>query len=496
METTLSGTAHTLLSHSLPEVLDRAGDGIAVIERDEELSYGELRRYSRICAAMLTARGIGPGARVALLIGNSAAFLIAQYGVFRAGAICVPINTRLSPAEIERVLAHSGAEALIVQSEIAGKPTRDVVNAVDVAALPSLKHIIPSEDLLEDAECGDAPASPECDAPALLIYTSGTTGEPKGCLHGHRALVNSAALTADLKGLTAEDRIVASVPLFNIFGTLNCALEAFTAGATIVMQEVFAAGTALDLIERRRATVFLGTPTMWARLTDHPAFSEARVETLRTGIIAGQRVPEGVIDWWQARGCKLLEIYGLSEAPSVLADGKPLAGVEVSLGPDGRLSTRGFNQMLGYFNDPEATRARVREGWLDTGDLAEQGTDGVVRIVGRADDMIIVGGFNVQPAEVEDVLRGHPAVADVAVFGVADSDLGEVVAAWIVPAEGEADADLAAFCNSRLAAYKVPKHIRICDQLPLTANGKVLRRRMRAETEREISGDPARSSAY
>ena len=119
-----------------------------------------------------------------------------------------------------------------------------------------------------------------------------------------------------------------------------------------------------------------------------------------------------------------------------------------------------------------------------------------MRIVGRADDMIIVGGFNVQPAEVEDVLRGHPAVADVAVFGVADSDLGEVVAAWIVPAEGEADADLSAFCKSRLAAYKVPKHIRICDQLPLTANGKVLRRRMRAETEREISGDPARSSAY
>jgi acyl-CoA synthetase (AMP-forming)/AMP-acid ligase II len=484
--TILEGPALALQAHSLPEMLDRAGDGVAVIEHGEELSYGALRARSDACAAMLAARGIAPGARVALLIGNCAAFLVAQYGVFRAGAICVPINTRLSAAEVERVLRHSGAEALILQAEIAGKSTLGII---DPASLPDLKHVIASEDLPASNDAGIS--APDCDAPALLIYTSGTTGEPKGCLHSHRALVNSAAQTARLKNLTAHDRIIASVPLFNIFGTLNCILEAFTVGATIVIQEVFDAGSTLDLIERHRVTVFLGTPTMWARLTDHPAYNDARVASLRAGIIAGQRVPPGVIDAWRARGVTLLEIYGLSEAPSVLADGRPVAGVDISLDEAGKLRTRGFNQMLGYFDDPAGTQARISDGWLDTGDLAERGGDGLIRIVGRADDMIIVGGFNVQPAEVEDVLRGHAMVGDVAVFGVPDADFGEVVAAWVVPAEGAQGAaePLAAYCKSRLATYKVPKHIRFNDHLPLTANGKVLRRQMRAETARELSHD-------
>jgi fatty-acyl-CoA synthase len=235
-------------------------------------------------------------------------------------------------------------------------------------------------------------------------------------------------------------------------------------------------------------SVFLGTPTMWLRLLEHPDFAAAKVASLRTGMMAGAPAPPGLVQRWRDLGCAVNQIYGLTEATSILSDGRPTPGVTVALMADGELLVRGFNRMLGYFRDPDATAARIRDGWLHTSDLAEQAADGALRVIGRSDDMIIVGGFNVQPAEVEEALRGHAGVLDAAAFGVPDRDLGQVVAAWVVARPGAAIdvSALDAHCRTRLAGYKRPVHLLVVDELPLTANGKVQRYRMREALEREL----------
>lgn len=485
----ISGPPIELLDLTMPDVLDRAPDGVAAVFGDAALSYTDLKTRSRAVAAGLIARGVAPGDRVALLIGNCPEFLIAQYGVLRTGAICVPLNTRLSAAEIGGILAHSGASLVIAQETLRGIPLRRTVEGLR-ESLPDLRHVVALDDTLGATARPDAPLphlAPE--DPAVLIYTSGTTGKPKGCLHAHRSFVNSAHVTAGLKGLTAADRIIASVPFFNAFGTLNCILEALHVGATIVVEETFEAGEALELIEREAVTVLLGTPTMWLRILEHSDFAAARVETLRTGIMAGARAPADLVRRWRELGCDVQLIYGLSEATSILANGRPTPGITVSIGADGALRARGFNQMLEYFRDPEITAERIRDGWLVTGDLAEPRADGAIAITGRADDMIIVGGFNVQPAEVEDALRSHPSVADAAAFGLDDRDLGQVVAAWVMARPGAAPdpAALTAHCCEQLARYKVPIHLKVVEEFPLTANGKVKRYQMREATERELT---------
>jgi acyl-CoA synthetase (AMP-forming)/AMP-acid ligase II len=487
----LSGPPLQLVDATLPSVLDAVDGGVAVVAGETETSYEELKAESRAVAARLLAAGIRPGARVALLAGNGTGFIAAQYGIFHAGAICLPLNTRLAPPELQAILAHSEADTLIFEERIGRVSQRETIEAIG-GSLPSLHRVLPLDDV-----SGGVPepvALPRLDPgdPALLIYTSGTTGKPKGVLHAHRTLVNSARVTAGLKRLNAADRILASVPMFNAFGSLNCVLEAFTVGAAIVVERAFEAGEALRLIEAHRVSVFLGTPTMWLRLLEHPDFAAAKVATLRTGMMAGAPPPPGLARRWRDLGCAVNQIYGLTEATSILSDGRPTPGMTVALMADGELLVRGFNRMLGYFRDPDATAARINDGWLHTGDLAKREGDGALRVIGRSDDMIIVGGFNVQPAEVEEALRGHAGVLDAAAFGVPDRDLGQVVAAWVVARPGAAIdvAGVDAHCRNRLAGYKRPVHLRVVDELPLTANGKVQRYRMREALERELRKTP------
>jgi acyl-CoA synthetase (AMP-forming)/AMP-acid ligase II len=422
---------------------------------------------------------------------NRPEFVIGVGAIAATGAILLPLNTRLSPAELHRVLAHSAASVAIVEEGFREIRFLQALETLQ-SGLPTLKHLVPVERMGElEQDAAPLPAVRPSD-PAILLYTSGTTGEPKGCLHAHRTFVTNAKVNAEHKRLSSSDRVISSVPFFNVFGLLNCILEACVAGATIVIQPTFDAADALSLIERERVTVFLGTPTMWIRMEEHPAFTPAAVSTLRAGSIGGSPIPADLLARWRARGCEIAVIYGMSEAPTILLDGRPTPGLEIEIGEEGELSTRGYNHLLGYFRDEAATAARIQDGWLRTGDVAELDPEGLVQVVGRADDMMIVGGFNVQPVEVEQVLRAHPAVTDAAAFGLPERELGEVVAAWLVLRQGASldEDELRGFCRDRLARYKVPRHLRSVEEFPLTPNGKVQRYRMREAMLAEL-GQPA-----
>ena len=479
MGTRLAGEPFEPLDLTLPDVLDRAARG-AFIDGDDVVSYSEVAQRSRRLASWFVAEGVEPGDRVALLASNRAEFVVAHYAAARAGAIVVPLSTRATAAELHRVLAHGQCSLALVEEEFKGHRFLDTFASLR-GQLPSLRHVEPLAGL-DDLKATREVETPAISAtePTLLIYTSGTTGEPKGCLHAHRSYVSNASMTARLKALTPEDRIVASVPFFNAFGIVNCVLEGLISGASVVIQPTFDPAETLRLIEEHRVTVLLGTPTMWIRLLEHPDFSKRDLSSLRTGTMAGAPAPAEVVDRWRDLGCELVLIYGLSEATSILANGRPTPGIEVETTSDGELRARGYNQMIRYYKNDVATRDRIRDGWIHTGDLAEI-RDGDVRVLGRSDDMLIVGGFNIQPAEVEEALRMHEGVADAAVFGFPDGDLGEVPLAWVIRRPGASvdQAQLLAASRLQLASYKLPREITFVEEFPLTANGKVQRFRMR-----------------
>ena len=471
------------------DLLEASPGETAFVEDERDWSYDELRQAAHNVAARLISLGVKPTDRVALVAGNSAAFAAAQYGIFKSGAICVALNTRLTPTEWQAVLKHSGSRFAVADSTLLASSPLETIHALK-PQLPELELVVDSHQLIQPTEPRTITDFPEvrADDPAILVYTSGTTGRPKGCLHSHRSYANSAIVTAGLKGLTADDRILASVPMFNAFGTLNCLMEAFVSGATVINQTVFEAGDALARIQEHGVTDFLGTPTMWMRLLQHAEFAPEKVSTLRTGIMAGAVPPQGLSASWLELGCQQQQIFGMSEATSILIDGKPCPGIEVQITPDGELISRGFNQMLEYFRDPAATAEKIRSGWVYSGDLVDSDLNDSIRITGRKDELIITGGFNVTPAEVEDVLRAHSSVADAAAFSFPDEDLGQVVAAVVVPATGQQldFEQIMNHCRERLANYKLPKYLRSNAELALTSNGKVQRFRHRQDLLDEL----------
>lgn len=433
-------------------------------------TFSEIVDRARRFAGALVAVGVARGDRVAVCGANTAEFVVAEYGALMAGAIIVPINVRLAPPEIRRILVHGGARVAVYESRLRGGRLDEVFASTPI---DPVEHVYTMEALPEEEP--EALPLVGTDAPALLIYTSGTTGTPKGCLHTHRSVVDSAAITARMKSLGPTDRILASVPFFNAFGSVNCLLEGLISNASIVMQRSFDAGESLELIERHRVTCFLGTPTMWIRMLEHESRRRRDLSSLRTGVMTGAPFEDQLIERWRQLGCAAIGTYGLTEELSILADGQPTPGTEVRVDETG-LRARGISQMREYFRNPEATAsARDADGWWDTGDLAEFLPDGRIRVFGRRDDMMICGGFNVYPSEVEEVLRQHESVADAAVVGLPDSDLGQTVAAWIIPRNaGTLDVQaLSRFCRDRLAHYKVPKRFRSVVEFPLTANGKI-----------------------
>jgi long-chain acyl-CoA synthetase len=465
--------------------------------------YAELNERSARAAALLRAEGVRPGDRVALMLPNVPEFVVLYYGVLRAGAVVVPMNPLLKSRETEYHLDDSGAVLLFEWHQAPGEGAQGAAAAgvrhvaVEPAAFAGL--LAGHEPLWEVAEAAD-------DDVAVLLYTSGTTGRPKGATLTHGGLRhNTEVNTVHVQRMTPEDVVVGCLPLFHIFGQICTMSVAVRAGASLTLIPRFEPQAVLDAIARDRATVFEGVPTMYAALLQHP--SEADVSTLRMCISGGASLPVEILHGFEKRfGCAVLEGFGMSETSPVVtfnhpdrprkagSIGTPIRDVEVrllddkgqdvALGEVGELAVRGPNVMKGYWNRPQETAAAIPDGWLRSGDLARQDEDGYLYIVDRKKDMIIRGGYNVYPREIEEVLHEHPAVALAAVVGVADGHLGEEIAAAVVlrPGAHATPDELREFVKDRVAAYKYPRQVWLVDALPTGPSGKILKREITAPT--------------
>jgi fatty-acyl-CoA synthase len=423
--------------------------------------------------------------RVATLTGNSPEHVVVFFACAKAGFVLLPLNWRLAAPELRFQLEDAEPSAFLVESEY---------EALAAATGHAFEPLAPSDP--RDA----APVSAEIagDDALLLIYTSGTTGRPKGALLTH-ANCFWTNLSFDLAtGLTGDDVVLQVLPQFHCGGWNVQPLLAWWKGAKVVLERAFEPARVLSLLAQQRVTTLMGVPAIYLFLSHEPAFAEADLSSLRIAVVGGAPMPEELLRVWQARGIEIVQGYGLTEAaPNVLclppedamrkmgSAGKPYPYVEVRLGAESELLVRGPNVFPGYWRNPEATAAVLRDGWLHTGDAAEVDDEGCYRIRGRLKDMYISGGENVYPAEVEGVLHDHPAVADVAVLGVADERWGEVGVAFVVAKERVSEEALVEHCRDRLARYKVPKRVRFVDALPMSAMNKVLKDELRALLERE-----------
>ncbi|OIJ90024.1 long-chain-fatty-acid--CoA ligase [Streptomyces sp. MUSC 14] len=460
-------------------------------------TYAELDRLSARAAALLRTEGLRTGDRVALMLPNVPEFVILYYAVLRAGGIVVPMNPLLKERETAYHLRDSGAVLLFEWHAAPGEGGAGAA-AAGVRHLAVEPAAFAAELACLEPQFDVTPAAG--DDIAVLLYTSGTTGRPKGAALTHAGLRhNTEVNVTEVQRLTSEDVIVGCLPLFHIFGqtcTMNVAVRS---GASLTLVPRFEPGAVLDAIARDRATVFEGVPTMYAALLQHPA--DADVSSLRMCVSGGASLPVEVLHGFERRfGCMVLEGFGMSETSPVVSFnhpdrprkpgsvGTPIRDVEVRLldasgadvapGEVGELAVRGPNVMKEYWNRPEDTAATVPDGWLRTGDLARQDEDGYLFIVDRKKDLIIRGGYNVYPREIEEVLHEHPAVALAAVLGVPDERLGEEVAAAVVLRPGfQAGAEeLQQFVRDRVAAYKYPRRVWLADALPMGPSGKILKR--------------------
>ncbi|MFF3608968.1 long-chain fatty acid--CoA ligase [Streptomyces sp. NPDC002463] len=485
------------LAGFLVETAGRQPERPALRLGEQVITYGELDERSARAAALLRSEGVRPGDRVALMLPNVPEFVVLYYGILRAGAVVVPMNPLLKTRETEFHLADSGAVRLFEWHQAPGEGAQGAAaagvahTAVEPAAFAATLDL--HEPLAEVADTGDEDM-------AVLLYTSGTTGRPKGAVLSHAGLRhNTEVNTVHIQQMTPEDVVVGCLPLFHIFGQICTMSAAVRSGASLVLIPRFDPAAVLAAIARERATVFEGVPTMYAALLQHP--SDADVSTLRMCISGGASLPVEILHGFERRfGCPVLEGFGMSETSPVVtfnhpdrprkagSIGTPIRDVEVRLldekgqdvapGEIGELAVRGPNVMKGYWNRPEETEAALPDGWLRTGDLARSDEDGYLYIVDRKKDMIIRGGYNVYPREIEEVLHEHPAVALAAVIGVPHAELGEEVAAAIVlrPGVQALPDELREYVKDRVAAYKYPRRVWLVDALPLGPSGKILKR--------------------
>jgi len=473
----------------------------ALIHGDTTFTYAELHTRVTRLAHALRARGIRRGDRVAYLGPNHPSYLETLFAAGSLGAVFVPLNTRLAGPEIGYQLSDSGARALVYGPShaglVAGLPgSTDVRTYVEVGA--------EYERLLAEsaAEPIDEPVT--ADDTCIIMYTSGTTGRPKGAMLTHGNLTWNAINVLVDTDLIADERALVSAPLFHTAGLNMLTLPVLLKGGTCVLVEAFEPHATFDLIEQHRITFMFGVPTMFEQVARHPRWADADLSSLRILTCGGSPVSTPLIAAYQERGLTFLQGYGMTEAsPGTLfldaehaiskagSAGVPhffsdvrvvrpdLAPVDV--GETGEVVLRGPHVMPGYWGLPEETAASFADGWFRSGDAARVDEDGYVFIVDRIKDMIISGGENIYPAEIEDLLLGHPDIAECAVIGVPDDKWGEVPRAVVVPREGSApDPDeVLASLAGRLAKYKIPKSVVIADGLPRTASGKLLKSRVR-----------------
>jgi long-chain acyl-CoA synthetase len=470
------------------------------------LSYSELRDAAGRATSLLSSFGVAPGDRVGIMLPNVPAFPIAFYGALGAGAIVVPMNPLLKSREVAYYLGDSGAKVLLAWHEAAGEAAKGAagtgarvieVDELDLAGL--LAGLVPVPPSTDQADGDDA----------VILYTSGTTGRPKGAELTHANLTRNAELTAaTMLNAGPGDVVMGCLPLFHVFG-LTCGLNAtIVGGGTLTLLPRFDAGKALDIIGRDEVTIFEGVPTMYAAMLHCPGRADADTSSLRTCISGGASMPVEIMRGFeQTFGCMILEAYGLSETSPVASFnhpgrarkpgsiGTPFAGTEMRVvdtdgiglpaGEVGEITIRGHNVMTGYWGKPDATAEAIPDGWFRTGDLARLDDDGYFFIVGRKKDLIIRGGYNVYPREIEEVLHEHHAVAEVAVIGIPHTDLGEEIGAAVQlkPGATATPTELRAFARERVAAYKYPRHVWLVDELPMGPTGKILNREVQPPQE-------------
>lgn len=480
----------------------------ALVIGDARYTYQELDARAARAAGALTATGVAVGDRVAALLPNSVAYVDVMLACARLGAICVPLSTRLTSAELEFIVGDSQPHTLITGAAFAATAQQ----LAQASAIKSL--LISGGDGPESFEsvCAQAESEPVRDLGAddtvAIIYTSGTTGRPKGAMltHGNFFWTNlNIAIALDM---TSDERSLMVLPMFHIGGWNVNTLSVWWKGGCVYVEEAFDAQRALHLIQQERITSVMGVPTIYQMLAEHPAFASTDISSVRTFVCGGAPLPVSLIQQYQQRGASFVQGYGLTEAaPNCLilpaedsvrkagAAGRPyfFADVrvvdaddrDVAAGETGEIIVGGPSVMKGYWGLPQETADALRGGWLRTGDVGLVDGEGTITIVDRVKDMYISGGENVYPAEVEKTLAGHPEIAEAAVIGVSDERWGEAGLA-IVVLRGDTAADATSagrikeFCAERLAKFKVPRDVVFTDSLPRNSTGKLLKTELRA----------------
>lgn len=523
-----------------------ANEALVVRHQGLRYSYAQLKHEVDRCARGLLALGITKGDRVGIWSPNRAEWTVTQFATSKIGAILVNINPSYRLHELEYALNQSGCRLLVIAPQFKASDYTGMIYEL----FPALRSETaqPNSFQLEVVRLGDEPspgmrtwaallaggdqigadelaarqAEQQFDDPINIQYTSGTTGYPKGATLSHHNILNNGYFVAELMRFSDQDRLVIPVPLYHCFGMVMGNLGCVTHGATMIYaSEGFEPLAVLQTVEEERATALYGVPTMFIAELEHPEFSRFNLRSLRTGVMAGSPCPVEVMRRVQTQmHMREVEIcYGMTETSPVSTQtrvGAPLdkqvgtvgqvhPHVEVKLvdpadnkllprGQTGELCTRGYSVMLGYWNNPEATAQAIdTAGWMHTGDLATMDDEGYVNIVGRIKDMIIRGGENVYPREIEEFLYGHPKVSDVQVIGVPDARYVEEIMAWVKLKPGEsADAEeIRAFCRGQIAHFKIPRYVKFVEQFPMTVTGKIQKFLMRQQSIAELQLEDA-----
>lgn len=511
-------------------------------ERNTRKTYAEFDRETDELAKAFMGLGIEKGEHIAIWSDNKREWLLSQYATGKMGGVLVTVNTSYQASELEYLLKQSDSTTLILGEEFKGTDYIEVLRQVcpelehaekgrlDSPKLPHLKRVIVMSENsypgiytwsefeafakgISDGQLEQRFASMDPEDVINIQYTSGTTGFPKGVMLTHRNVVNNGRLVGDMMNLDENDRLCIPVPFFHCFGCVLGTLAAVTHGTTMVIAEQFEPKRVLQMVQDEKCTALHGVPTMFIAELNHPEFGSFDTSTLRTGIMAGSTCPievmkkvisdmgasEITIAYGQTESSPVITQTGKDDAieKRVATVGKPHDDVEVKIidpatgeevvkGMPGELCTRGYLIMKGYYKNEEATKEAIDpEGWLHTGDIAVEDEDGYISITGRIKDMVIRGGENIYPREIEEFLYQHPSVQDVQVVGVPDPKYGEELMAWVILKDGEKlDADeLRAYCKGKIAHHKIPRYIEFIDEYPMTASGKIQKFKLREMSE-------------
>jgi long-chain acyl-CoA synthetase len=486
------------LATILTDSAQRDGDHVALRLDDAEVTYAQLDEGSARVAAVLAERGVKPGDRVGIMLPNVPYFPIVYYGILRAGAVVVPMNVLLKSREVCFYLRDPEASLVFAWHDFA----TDAQKGADEAGVECVL-VKPGEfeELLGGQEPATGVVDREDDDTAVILYTSGTTGTPKGAELTHANLRRNVEIAVGLFTLESDAVVLGALPLFHSFGQ-TCGMNASVcAGATLTLIPRFDPGKALEIIQRDKVSVFEGVPTMYGAMLNHPDKDGFDASSLQVCASGGSAMPvELMRGFEEAFDCKILEGYGLSETSPIASFnhpdkerkpgsiGTPIEGVEmkvvddddkdVAQGEVGEIVIKGHNVMKGYWRKPDATEESIKDDWFHTGDMAKVDEDGYFFIVDRKKDLIIRGGYNVYPREIEEVLYEHPAVREAAVIGMPHDDLGEEVGAAVALKDGESvsEDDLRDYCKEQVAAYKYPRKVWFVDHLPKGPTGKILKR--------------------